>query len=182
MLAAAATVDVLLDAAAIGEDADAVARVEGNLRQRKCRVYRIIEFREVHWLARLFNLSSQEASRVDDDPDDLPAFEFEGAGDQLVATGSGGPGNIAEIVTAAIFAKTLEFTTQAAMSPHTAFHFHLAAANEEQGVLLGPFDIGKNADGLRGFSDGPAFGETQDALITEEGSAEAGISAGGWEN
>ncbi len=99
----------LLDGAAVGEQAHAVAILRANLRNRERRINRIIELGELERAAALLDLSAKQAACVHHNPDSLAAFGSVAACDQLMPPRRGRPGDVAKLVSFAVFAQALEF-------------------------------------------------------------------------
>jgi hypothetical protein len=126
---AAPRIKILLNVAAIGEQAHTISAVHRDLSERKGRIGGVIEFRDGNTTG-LGHFRAQQAAGIEDDPDGLAAFDLKNTGNQSVATRSRRPGNVAEFVPFAIFAQAVEFATLPALALAALFEFHLAAANQ----------------------------------------------------
>ena len=137
----------LLDPLAVGEQADAIAGVERQLRQRdRCR-----DRRGRAWSVRAAAggegqsrigsgaprpRGTHQAAAVEHDPHRLAALGLVLARDQAAASRGGGPADVAQVVAFAVLAQALEVAAQAALPRLAQLQVDLAAAREKDLLLF----------------------------------------------
>src|SRR6266581_6464102 len=147
-MSAAIGADILLHAAAVSQQTNAITAIQRDLDERKSGVDRIIQFRESRSIAWLPDLRAQQAPGIEHQPDVLAALHLKYARDQVPPSRRRGPGNVAQLVAFSIFPQTVELAPHAALPPPPLFQVHLTAANQIQCLSPGLFEIRKYAHGL----------------------------------
>ena len=158
---AASQAHALLNLTSINQQANAVAGVKRDLGKRKSGVDGKIE------LGQFAYAGAQQPAGIDDQPDGLASFHLKEPADQLSPPGCRCPADIAELITLAIFAKTLEFAAHAPLAYQPFFQLDLTGTVEENVLAPGFFQIGEYADGLFQGGFGPAFRKTGGALVAQ---------------
>src|SRR5690349_8626166 len=113
---------LLPNSAAVGDEANAVARIKRYLRKAESGIDGVIK------LAELANAGAHQAAAVEDDPDHLAALDLVEARHKVTAAGGGGPADIAVLVAELILAQALELAANASHAGMALLHCNLAAA------------------------------------------------------
>jgi hypothetical protein len=79
----------------------------------------------------------------------------------------GGPADVADLVTFAIFAQAFKIRTRAAQAHQPHLQFDLSTARQIDRMLPGVFEIGIHAHNLMQVSHGPALGHVQYRAVAE---------------
>src|SRR6267143_1546984 len=176
-MSATAGVQILLNPAAVSQQAHAIPAIESDLGQGKRGVDGVVQFRKSRSVARLPDLRPKEAAGIKHQPDVLAALHLKNARDEVPPAGSRGPGNVTKLIALAIFSQTVKLATDAPLAPPPLFQLHLTAANEIERLAPGLFEVWKYANGLLSFGDGPSLGQAQRRLIAKEQSAKSRITS-----
>ena len=173
---AAAGKQALLNALAVGKQADAVAGEESELGEGygggAGEVELGVDARAgvgdgQCGLARGTggDTGTHEAAAVEDDPDGLAARGLILAGDEGAAAGAGGPADIAQVIAFTVVAQALEVAAEASLAGLAELEIDLAAAGEEDLLLLTGAQGGVDTDGLGERGAGPSFGEAEGGAV-----------------
>src|SRR6202171_2748603 len=142
-MSATAGVQILLNPAAVSQQAHAIPAIESDLGQGKRGVDGVVQFRKSRSVARLPDLRPKEAAGIEYQPDVLAAFHLKDARDEMPPAGSRCPGNVAKLIALAIFSQTIKLASDAPLAPPPLFQLHLAAANKIERLAPGLFEIGR---------------------------------------
>src|SRR5580700_2081877 len=106
----ARSVQVLLDAAPVSEQANTVATVKRHLSKRKRARDGIIKLGKPQLTPRLLHFRAQEPPRIENEPHSLAPLNLKNASDEMIAPRGRSPRNIANLVSFAIVAHAVKFT------------------------------------------------------------------------
>ena len=185
---AAAGQQALLDRLAVGEQADAIAGEECELRQRHRGGAGMIEFGVFAQTAgskgqsRIGTRSGDYArthqpAAIEHDPHGLAALGLVLARDQVSAARTCGPADVAHVVAFAVVAQAFEVAPQAALARLAQLEVDLPAAREEYLLFFAGAQGGIDADGLLQGSFRPAFRKSERRAIANVELAGCAISA-----
>src|SRR5258708_19737434 len=131
-MSATAGVQILLNPAAVSQQAHAIPAIESDLGQGKRGVDGVVQFRKSRSVARLPDLRPKEAAGIEHQPNVLAALHLEDARDEVPPAGSRGPGNVAKFIALAIFSQTVKLAPDAPLAPPPLFQLPLPPANQTQ--------------------------------------------------
>src|ERR1700681_776542 len=171
MCAAARRGESLPDPAPVGQHADAIARIQSHLRESERGVHREVE------LAQAAHSRAHQAAGIDQNPHRLALLDLVEPRDRLAAPRAGGPADVAELVSLAVFAKTLECRARTAGARGAPLELDLAAAHQEDGLPLGFLQVGIRDHRLCEVGPGPALGDLHRALVSDVRVAQARLAA-----
>jgi hypothetical protein len=123
---------------------------------------------------------AEESAGVEDDPDGLGALGLKLSGDEVSSAGGGGPADVAEVVSGAVFAETFKLSAEAALAHLAELEVYAAALGEEEFLVFGGAGFGVDADGLGEGRGGPANDETEGGAVAEVEGAGLDVSPLGW--
>ena len=134
--------DPRVDAAAVGDEPDAIAGRLRDVRQRQRRVDGGIE------LGAIAGARAQQAAAVEHDPHRLAALGPIEAGDELAAPRRRRPADVAPIVAVAVVAQPLELAAGAVLARPPPLGDQRLAAHQVQHVVLRRVEVGVDAHRL----------------------------------
>src|SRR5260370_37099064 len=112
-MSATAGVQILLNPAAVSQQAHAIPAIESDLGQGKRGVDGVVQFRKSRSVARLPDLRPKEAAGIKHQPDVLAALHLKNARDEVPPPGRRGPGNCTKLSAQAIFPATGQLEAEA---------------------------------------------------------------------
>ena len=165
--AAASGRQVVLDAAAIRKQADAIARGQRHLGERECRVHGVIE------LGQRAETRPHQPPRVEDQPQRLTALELVRPRHQLAAPRRRCPADVAELVLRPMLAQALERPSRRPHRTRAPLDVGLPAAHEKERFARAFVEVWIYDDGLVQIGACPPLGQPPAPLVANVGRSDA---------